>query len=91
MISSQWYNHTFDLAIKLSSSLVPGIQVNRNAIDRSMTNASEKQDLNIWVADRLLVAGEAKRFSSQFTEGFKEIADKTCGKYNVELLLALLF
>lgn len=70
----------------MGSSLLHGVQVKRN-VDRSNTNTKERQDLNIWVRDRLLIAGEAKQYDEQFSEAFDEIPQKTEGIFFKYFLL----
>jgi hypothetical protein len=78
-VTQQWYQTLFG-SIDYVSSIIPGLTVNQNVVDASITKPKLKRDLNIWLQERLLVAGEWKCFPDE-DEGVtipkKELIEKT--------------
>lgn len=80
-MANSWYNHVFDVPLKMASSAVPGIKFNRNVVDKSYTLSKDsRRDMNCWMNDRLVVAGEVKRYAVAADDlriPEQELVDKT--------------
>lgn len=77
MLGVLWQNVLVDSSIKVASSILPGLRINKNVMDSSITVKDKRHDLLLWLCERLVVAGELKRFEKDFPLAKEELISKT--------------
>lgn len=77
-ISGFWHDVIFDIPFAIASSLLPGI--NKDIMDTSIINPSDQRsELNIWMFQRLLVAGHVKSKDESLNDALGELKTKLKG------------